>query len=193
MRATRPPPRSTRTVPAPAPNNATPRRPPPCARRSITRWRIAERRMRRGPRLLQLQHAGTNTPEQNKAPHRGASVHEGLRDRNSLLRVGDLHHLAFLAVLSRRVHLEHLDLGAGPSAGHARIDLALGHRVIPAAGETAGAGIVAAAFAEHHAGRHAVVPGRPVLAADVVIAMHAVAGERLTVHLRLDFLDQHAA
>src|SRR5262245_34852915 len=54
-----------------------------------------------------------------------------------LLRVGDLHHLHFLAVPARTVHFEDLGGGAGPPRGHARADRGLLDGVGPAAAEGA--------------------------------------------------------
>src|SRR2546428_11093216 len=109
-----------------------------------------------------------------------------------LFGVGDLQHLHFLAVLARPVHLEDLGRRARPASRHPRLHRGFLDRIVPAAGEGADLLGVTGTLAHHEAGGHSVRPGRPVLAGHVVVAHHAVAGERRAHHRGTQVLDEHA-
>lgn len=86
------------------------------------------------------------------------------------------------------MHLEHFGAVVGPARGHARVLGLAGGRVVVAAGVGASYVGVAAAFADHQPGAHAVAPRRPALAGDVVEAVQARAAVGLAQHLRSHFL-----
>ncbi len=109
----------------------------------------------------------------------------------SLPRVGHLHHLHLLAVRPRGVHFEHLHRRALPADRQPRLGALARDRVVPVRLHRAARGGIARALGDREAGAHAVVPGRPVLAADVVEAGQPESVEGLAAHAGAQFLGDH--